>query len=340
MKLQLTITPQTALKMGKDTTGEHEIDIDPVRLTAQQRSTLAAHVDDGGRITRPANILGVSDLPEPSEAALLVWLDEIAAAQAQYDQEEHKRAEQRSTRLAEEEAAAIAAEDAALKVYFSSKDRLVGLRYRGRDNGGYGMAFVSNKIRELTSVTANAHIVWLYHLSRKGAAELAADWKRKCRFEQEAEEAKEAAKKAKAKAKDAYLAAWIKEHGSESMRERQDDNLLPRQEAITAMANSILDPCGPAFEYDECEARGCRWCQGQRTDTLSAAGYEVWRQMRLLLPEGSTHVFFIISPRDPDDFGECLDGPRHLPPVEAVKLNVPCGPFQFSRMIRLADCNG
>jgi hypothetical protein len=52
--------------------------------------------------------------------------------------------------------------------------------------------------------------------------------------------AKEAARAAKEQAKTEYLSAWIAERGSESQKARSKENLLPRDEAISALAEATF----------------------------------------------------------------------------------------------------
>jgi hypothetical protein len=329
MKVRVRITPKHALALGVDIAGLHVIDIDPAEFTEEQRKILASRMDEEGNI----NAAYSGTLRAPTAEALKAWLEELEAEELQKREEQRKRAEEQEAREAKQEEEDIALEKAALDLYFAHPNRLLGLRHRDWGKGSYGIAFVNNSLRELTVMDHGAYILWLYRSSPDQEAKLAEDWLHKLKLEKDADAAKEAEKEARAKAKDEYLATWVRERGSESMRERQAENLLPRQEAIKALAASVLDPFGPVFEYSICENRSCE-CREEDIDTLSEEAFLQWREIRDDLPEFSRHRFLAVYPCPGDDDDVMI---QRLPlRHEAVEIQVPAGPFMFKRVVELA----
>jgi hypothetical protein len=78
--------------------------------------------------------------------------------------------------------------------------------------------------------------------------------------------AKEKAKAAKEAAKMEFLHAWIAEHGDESQRARDAEGLLPRDEAVKALADATFAVLGEGFPLHEQPRQRC-------TDERCLGGY-------------------------------------------------------------------
>jgi hypothetical protein len=178
----------------------------------------------------------------------------------------------------------------------------------------------------------------LNHLDDGQRAFFADQYAQAEQIRKEHKRAAEAAEAAKEQAKTEYLHQWVFTDGTDSMRERLADNLLPRKETINALAKATLDCIGPQ-DHDAqtvCDNNECM-CGVRQVDGLDQPAYAAWKQLRTRLPEGSAHRFVAVTPC-PNADGYLADDDWNVPdPVAhpAVELTVPCGPFQFKRTIAL-----
>lgn len=156
---------------------------------------------------------------------------------------------------------------------------------------------------------------------------------------------KEADERAKEQAKTDAIAAWVREHGTDSQRARLADGLLPRKEVLTAMAEFAFAQAGVPehWDYRVCDDRAHKCGAVAELTSLDEAAYERWVKIRATLPEGYTVTFWRVR--------ECLldgedaetaeyrnpDEPTVAEPVTIASITIPFGPFAFERDVRLEE---
>lgn len=149
------------------------------------------------------------------------------------------------------------------------------------------------------------------------------------RVREEADARKEAAKAT-------AISTWVTEHGTDSQRARQADGLLPRDEALTSMAELAFAAAGvPAkAEYRSCEQQSCS-CGFDEIHTLSADAYAAWATVKAALPEGYAVKFYNNREcSDKDGYGD-VDDAAALDHIVTANITIPFGPFRFEREIAL-----
>lgn len=162
------------------------------------------------------------------------------------------------------------------------------------------------------------------YLDRLAAAkQLFLDRQAAARAQAEAERrAKEQAEAAKEAAKQAYLDRWVREHGDELLRAQHADGLLCRRELLQRVAAWALAGLPEEHKIALCEDRDCQ-CGLTDVGCLPTSVYPAWRDLRALLPEGTTW-----------QFERARDCQQDQDSYTAL-LQVPVGPFIFSRRVRL-----
>lgn len=320
MRIYTHFDARACLAQGLDIAGPRITDVDITALTTRQRSALGYiaardRTPDGADLAATALYDPGVEVGLPcslDQAGLAAWLDTIADA---YDARERAQAEARAAEQARRDAADQAARAAVPRLMDVHDDGSLSSRVTDRDVDDVPTYYLASDSPEG---------VWLDET--------------RDRLRQQAEARREAERAAKAQAerdheaaKDAYITQWVSAHGDDSMRARQADGLLPRREAIDAIAAYVLDPIGPALDYEICDDRDCP-CGSHEVDSLDADSYAAWQTLRARLPEGSTHEFFAVVPHE-GDLGECMEETPDT--VTAVRIHVPAGPLKLGRTIAL-----
>jgi uncharacterized protein YbaA (DUF1428 family) len=148
--------------------------------------------------------------------------------------------------------------------------------------------------------------------------------------------AKDVAELAKEQAKSNFIEAWISEHGTDEDRDQFADGLLSRKAALALIADAAFAEHGvpePATEPHVCKDSDCP-CGSADVDALPRSVYPAWRALKAKLPEGYAVTF--------DRVRECLrddgwdgEGESAAPPYYTAEITIPCGPFQFTRTVKL-----
>jgi hypothetical protein len=185
-------------------------------------------------------------------------------------------------------------------------------------------------LKEALIPRVESHPIWSIHQERNEQAKARLEAQRldELRAQQEKAAAKEAAKQA-------AIAAWVAEHGTESQKARLADGMLCRDEIVAAIAAYVLDPIGPPEEEPEiCDDKAHK-CGREETTCLSEQAYSAWKALKAHLPEGSTWSFERVTPctREGDDDYE---GDGLGTPYATVTVSVPYGPFRFKRTVVLS----
>lgn len=181
-----------------------------------------------------------------------------------------------------------------------------------------------------------------YHLACPLYAEVEAEAIRRDRIDAASEAVTRAAKKAadevREAAKRAYIDSWIGEHADAQTRAQHEDGLLCRAAALRFIADSVLDPVGPAFSYGKtCPSRECPCSRDTDIDCIPRSLYAGWKAIQAKLPENS--IFGFVKGRrclmKPDAGMFAGDGDSAGPLEYAVEIQVPVGPFVFERLVAL-----
>ena len=160
-----------------------------------------------------------------------------------------------------------------------------------------------------------------------------------------AEAAKERAEADKETAKVEYLHDWIMEYGDESQRARSADKLLPRKEALAALAEASFTagawPVNNSGEKivsgraenprPDCTCEDCDACETEYRETegapgLSAEEYAAYSTVRAAFPDATLTVMTNTAYHTCSHRGGCGGGTNH-----SVRVALPVGPFTLTR---------
>lgn len=172
-----------------------------------------------------------------------------------------------------------------------------------------------------------------------------------------AESAKAEAEAAKEKAKRGYLSAFLREHGTESQIERDQMDLLPREEGITALADFTFARLAAFARYTkesrpvpDCSDEHCEECEINHTvedeaDSLTDAEWQSYRKIEdalddprtdhLDVPGRPTHLVEMVlrthrSVHDCSHNDGCKPAENH-----GVMVKIKAGPFVLQREYEL-----
>lgn len=130
----------------------------------------------------------------------------------------------------------------------------------------------------------------------------------------------------------AYIVAWVAEHGDEDLKAQLADGCLDRAETLGMIATEFFAGLGvPAeHEVDTCSDRSCP-CGSSHKDSLPREVYPAWRNIKSLLPTGSTWTFSAAMdcPHD-NEYEDGFEAEYYV-----ADLVVPCGPFKFERRVKI-----
>jgi hypothetical protein len=147
---------------------------------------------------------------------------------------------------------------------------------------------------------------------------------------------KQKAEEQQEREKQEYRRTWALEHLEGDELEQYNEGIFPKQELLERIANAVLDPIGPAFEWHTCQNDDHK-CGTDYVSSLPPTIYPEWKRIKALLPEGSTHKFFYVKPcllpSDGDYYEDGNDGVGAK--QYGVELKVPVGPYLFDRDVEL-----
>jgi hypothetical protein len=156
------------------------------------------------------------------------------------------------------------------------------------------------------------------------------------------EDAKKAAEDAKEAAKLLYISRWLAVHGSSLIQKQHREGLLCRNDVVKIIANSVLNPIGPAYEFFIC-GNAAHHCNFEPVKCLPQEIYANWDALSTKLPANTLYEFHVVKPCLLDEDNESEDY-RALntndemvgKKVYIVQVEVPAGPFTFRRKILLS----
>jgi len=126
-------------------------------------------------------------------------------------------------------------------------------------------------------------------------------------------------------AKSQFIAAWVSSACDAELIEQHAAGLLCHREAVSMIADAVLNPLGMAADYTMCNDpdHHCGPCE---ITCLPRRLYGAWKTLEAKLPAGTTWDF----ERVVDCLGMDLTKKRYF-----VNVHVPSGPFVFDRAIEL-----
>lgn len=145
-----------------------------------------------------------------------------------------------------------------------------------------------------------------------------------------------ASKDAAERAKEDFIACWVRDLGDEELSDQFEDGLACRKTILSMIATAAFATAGIPGEIsvpDPCDNRGCPCCDNA-VDCLPRKVYAVWRSIKAGLPAGSTADFRKVRECERDENWDG-DGDGAGPAYYTATITMPHGPFQFTRRIKL-----
>lgn len=318
MKIIANIDPRTAVRLGIAESGRQEITMtaeDLAQMTSEEREVLANSLagDHGETVMRQGEVDGghysaIANIEAPGAAGVIAYIRDLMRRRAEYAAEKAENARQEAIRFGHD-----ATERAERYLAGTAVDFEWPYRPAVWD------ADLIDRVRAVEA-TRKAKRAEERKIEEAAAARKAAEAKA-------AEEAREAAK-------EAYITAWVAEHGTDSERGRLADGLLCRKEIVARIADdaysAILTP--QSHKKRVCQNSDCA-CGFSIVDCLGPESYATYRR---LVDAGATvdgfeRGFDCPSSNDPYDDGND-DDPD---PYTLGVVHVQVGPFRFKRTVRL-----
>jgi hypothetical protein len=156
--------------------------------------------------------------------------------------------------------------------------------------------------------------------------------------------AEEAEREVSERAKSAYIAEWVANHGDPDLSAQLADGLACRKTLILMIADEAFAAAGVPEKIDvpdTCSSSDCPCCDTS-VDCLPRRIYAVWRKLKATLPQGSTATFAKVREclaEEIDRYGidaysdevQETAGPLYY----TATISMPHGPFKFERRVKL-----
>lgn len=289
-KIRIDVNQNEAIKLGRKTYGQVDIDIDPAELTPEQRETLAAAYKVDGH---PFPQRDYNFEPHVGEATLetakyiLDW----------YSDHNKKRAEKAKAEYETAVATALSLPIDKLwyKGSYGYNIRKSDISYSDSVSAAVlndprmaeKLAAVNARITELQKEDADketAHKAWRKEIDEKAAAE---------------KTAKDKAAAEKAARKKAQIVAWVEKNGTDNQKKRLSVNLLPDDEIIDMIRNEAFAALSDLQRYEKLTPSDVDCSCGEYDDknvifdvdeseTATAEQFDFMEKIKSLIPDAKT----------------------------------------------------
>jgi hypothetical protein len=198
---------------------------------------------------------------------------------------------------------------------------------------------IAAKSAELAAGYARNQAIWRQQKQEESARRQKADAEYAVR-----KKAEEAERESSERAKSAYIADWVANHGDADLSAQFADGLACRKTLISMIADEAFAATGVPDAItvpDTCSSRECPCCD-TTVDCLPRRIYAVWRKIKATLPQGSTATFArvrecLAEEIDRNGIDAYSDEVQETagPLYYTATITMPHGPFQFERRVKL-----